>query len=511
MRILAIDAGTSAVKVAVVADGRVVAASEVGYGLSAPRPGWAEQDAEQWWAATVAATAEVHRHAGAGDGAVDAIAVTGQMQDLVCLDAAGAAARPAILYSDVRAAAEHAELVAELGDDWAAAIGAMPDASHVAAKWRWLQRHEPEAVARTRRAVFGGPGLVVERLVGRACCDPSTAATTGLYDVAAGGWWAPVVDALGLPVPDLVAVDEVAGALTAAAGASLGIAAGTPVVHANGDAAATTVGVCGVATGRPYAYLGTSGWVAVATTDLPRADGVIVLPGLGRHHWMAAAQMSTAGAALDWAREHLLGGATHDRLDELAASTCAAADGVLFLPYLDGARGAPEATGVLVGVRRATSTATIAAAVVEGLAHAVRGLLDAVTPRSEPPGEVSGSPGDVPGSPGDVPGSPGELIVCGGATRSPALRQAIADVTGSVVVPVAADHASILGAATAAHLALGVEPPAIPAAGPHVEPDGRRHAAHARVASTFDALVPTMAPLQASLGGALGAGNPIDP
>ena len=100
-RVLAVDVGTSAVKVALVDDGDVLEAADAAYPLHTPRPGWAEQDPEQWWAATSRAAAMVRERA-SFDG-VDAIAVTGQMQDLVCIDAGGTAVRPAILYSDVRA------------------------------------------------------------------------------------------------------------------------------------------------------------------------------------------------------------------------------------------------------------------------------------------------------------------------------------------------------------------------------------------------------------------------
>lgn len=471
-QVLAVDAGTSAVKVALVADGRVVAAAEEPYPLHGDRPGWAEQDPDDWWTATVRAAGRLDENGRRG---VDVVAVTGQMQDLVAVDGNGRPVRRAILYSDVRAAPQCEQLAAELGDAWGRAIGATPDASHVAPKWRWLTEHEPDAVARTARVLFGAAGDVVARLTGRACCDPSTAATTGLYDVDGRRWWPPVVEALAIPVPELTAPTAVVGGVTDAAAAALGVRPGVPVVHANGDAAATTIGVCGLELDRPYAYLGTSGWAAVATAAVRRAPGVIVLPGLGPDHWIAAAQMSVAGAAVDWARDHLLGGATHAELELLAAGRCAAAEGVLFVPALDGARGAPAATGVLVGVRRTTTTATIAAAVVEGLAHAVRQLVRSVHPDAT------------------------ELAVCGGAARSAALRQAIADVTGCVVTTVAWEHASVLGAATAAQLAVGDDPPPPAAMSAPVRPDERRRAIHDQIGSIFDAVLPTMAPLLAPL------------
>ena len=88
-----VDVGTSAVKaIAVGEDGEVLARREVAYALSTPRPGWAEQDPEDWWRAAEAVL----------DGLVDGgepagIGLSGQMHGLVALDAEDAVIRPAIL------------------------------------------------------------------------------------------------------------------------------------------------------------------------------------------------------------------------------------------------------------------------------------------------------------------------------------------------------------------------------------------------------------------------------
>ena len=49
-RLLGLDVGTSSVKgIAIDGDGAVLAVAERGYPLSTPRPGWSEQDPEDWW------------------------------------------------------------------------------------------------------------------------------------------------------------------------------------------------------------------------------------------------------------------------------------------------------------------------------------------------------------------------------------------------------------------------------------------------------------------------------
>ena len=107
-----LDVGTSGLKaLAVSEDGEVVGSAEVEYGLSTPKPGWAEQDPEDWWRAAQEALEQL----GAGD--VAGIGLSGQMHGLVLLDAAGEVLRPAILWNDGRTGEETAWIEEAVGGD----------------------------------------------------------------------------------------------------------------------------------------------------------------------------------------------------------------------------------------------------------------------------------------------------------------------------------------------------------------------------------------------------------
>jgi len=442
VRVLAIDIGTTSAKAALLDDGVVVSVAEAPVDLVHPQPGWAEQDPEQWWSSAVAAVRSLGR---VGD--VSVLAVTGQMQDCVPISlATGRSVRPAILYSDQRAAAQHEALAHRLGSAWADASLAQPDATNVAAKWQWVRDNEPQHAAATDVVLLGGAAYIVWRATGVASSDATTAATTGLAEVRANAWWSPVVDAVSAPVPLLAGATQVVGHLTPGAAAELGLPNGLPVVHAPGDAVSTSIGVLGDEVDVPYAYLGTSGWVGVFRPAPEPRDGVIVLPGATADRWLSVMPVATAGAAVDWARESLLGGIDFETLDRLAAGVCAASEGVGFVSQLDGTRFPtpdPHATGVLIGMRRSTSRAVIAAAVYEGVAHLLAAVAEAVIP-------------DATGTSHDL--AVAELTVCGGGARSDVWCQIIADVTGRVVRRVSDEHASLRGAASCAHRALGQVP-----------------------------------------------------
>jgi xylulokinase len=477
LRILAIDVGTTSAKAAVVDDGTIVEVTEAPVDLSHPFPGWAEQDPDGWWTAVVTAARSLRT---AGD--VVAVVATGQMQDLVPVrgepGAASSVVRPAILYSDQRAVAEHEELSALLGDEWGRAALAQPDSTNVAAKWQWLRRHEPTSAEAADVVLFGGAAYIVWRATGAATSDPTVAATTGLADVRSTAWWRPVVDAVGIPLPAIVGASDVAGNVSAAAAAELGVRAGLPVVHACGDAVATSIGVLGDATDAPYAYLGTSGWVGVFRPAPEPRPGVIVLPGASSERWLSVMPVATAGGAADWARETLLGDIDIATFDRLAGSACAASDGVGFLSQLDGTRFPtpdPFATGVLVGMRRSTGRSTVAAAVYEGVAQVLAAIADVVV-------------GD------GQAGSKSGLAVCGGGARSDVWCQVIADVTGRTVRRVSDDHASLRGAASCAQVALGGSPVGAATTLAVFEPRAERAAAHRAMGALLTDLASSLAP-----------------
>lgn len=482
MRILAVDVGTTSAKAAVVDGGAIIEVAEAPLGLTHPHPGWAEQSPADWWAAVVSATRALRS---VGD--VVAVVATGQMQDLVPVRGApgdgDGAVRPAILYSDQRAVAEHSALAALLGTAWGDAALAQPDSTNVAAKWKWLVDHEPANAAATDVVLLGAAAYVVWRATGAATCDPTVAATTGLADVVANSWWGPVVAATGIPLPSIVGATEVAGYVSPAVAAELGVRAGLPVVHACGDAVATSIGVLGDEIDSPYAYLGTSGWVGVFRPRAEPRPGVIVLPGPSADRWLSVMPIATAGGAADWARETLLGDVDISTFDRLAAGAFAAGEGVGFLSQLDGTRFPlpdPFACGVLIGARRSTGRAVVAAAVYEGVAQVLAAIADVVVP--QPAGT-------------DRAG----LAVCGGGARSDVWCQVIADVAGRTVRRVSDDHASLRGAASCALVALGGAPVGAATTLAVFGPRADRRRAHVAMGGVLTGLAGSLAPQFAEL------------
>ena len=279
--IASLDIGSSAVKAGLVsADGRLHHVRSVAYPASNLPAG--EQHADDWWRAFVAVL-QGWWSAGVHADSIAALTFSGQMQDLITLDAQGEPVRPAILYSDASAGAAALEIEQRLGRDEIHRVTRNPfNGASVLPKLLHLRAQESAAWARTRRIAVGAKDFVIGRLTGRHVTDPTTAATTGLYDIERGAWATDWLATLGLDaalLPELLDAGARAGGVTAAAAASTGLRLDCPVLCGLGDAAATTLGAGLVDASQCYAYLGTSGWVA-RVSDRWNAPGVplFVLP-----------------------------------------------------------------------------------------------------------------------------------------------------------------------------------------------------------------------------------------
>jgi xylulokinase len=387
--LVGLDVGTTGVKaIAVSPEGAVLASATRAYPLATPRPGWAEQDPDDWWEAASAALAEV-----AAGRAVAGIGLSGQMHGLVVLDAADRVIRPAILWNDQRTAAECAEIEERVGRERLVALtGNRALTGFTAPKLLWLRRHEPDAYARIARVMLP-KDYVRLRLTGEWAIDAADASGTLLFDVARRRWSDEVVDALELPrawLPPVLESPERAGVTRVAP-------AGVPVAAGAGDQPAAALGVGIDRPGPVSVVLGTSGVVLSALPGYEHdpAGGVHAFCHAVPGAWQAMGVMLSAAGSLEWFRDRLAAGLSFDALDAEAAGWPPGAEGLLFAPYLAGERtphADPDARGAFVGLQLRHDHGALVRAVLEGVAFGMRDALDAVRALGVTPvvGRVSG-------------------------------------------------------------------------------------------------------------------------
>lgn len=382
---LGIDLGTSAVKLVVTdADQAIRASCSKPVATINPRPGWSEQDPQAWLDAVFAGLDALAARHGDLMGAVRGIGLSGQMHAALLLDARDRPVRPAILWNDQRASEEAAALARD-HPELSRAVGVLPMPGFTGPKLLWLQRHDPESLARARTLLFP-KDYVRLALTGERATDVSDAAGSWMLDQAARAWSPAAVEACGaaeLDLPPVLGSHEVAGKLARDLAGRWGLPADVAVVAGAGDAPAGCVGVGVVRAGQGLISLGTSAQVLVAAASYaPAIDRLVhafchALPDT----WYNMAALLTGASALSCVARWTGYGAVDDMLREVEASFGGPGD-LVALPYLVGERtphNDPAARAAFVGMSPATERRHFALAMMEAVAFSLRDGLEALS------------------------------------------------------------------------------------------------------------------------------------
>jgi xylulokinase len=316
--------------------------------------------------------------------------------------------------------------------------GIIADASHLAAKIRWLKRHQGDAkqTARYHQPV----SYMVERLTGACVIDHALASTSMLYDLKARDYDAALLSAFGVSKAELPSVAESgdrAGKLTAAGAALTGLPAGIPVAVGTGDDFSTPLGAGLTEAGDLSVAIGTGEVVgALFTEPVIDPDCLVETHAYPAGGYFIENPGWLSGGAVTWLQD-LLGIADYDRFDEIAAHAPPGADGLIFLPALTGAM-APEwiadARGCFYGLTPAHGPAHLARALLEGLGFAMRDVITRL--------KALGA-------------RPKALKLLAGGSRSRLSAQLRADIAALPVLLPQQPHSSVIGAAMLAGVASG--------------------------------------------------------
>ncbi len=381
--ILGLDIGTtSTIGILIRPPDQTLALASRPVALRSDHVGWAEEDPEQWWANVGEIVRELLHASGISPADIAAVGVTGMLPAVVLLDFAGRLLRPSIQQSDARCSAEVAELRAEIDETaFLAKAGNGINQQLVAAKLRWIERHEPEVFARIA-TVFGSYDYINWRLTGERSVEQNWALEAGFVDLKAHAIDDTLVALAHIPraaLPRKVASHEILGVVSDQGAAESGLEPGTPVVGGAADHIASALGAGIVSAGDVLLKFGGSVDILTAT-DHAKPDPRLFLdyhlkPGL----FVPNGCMSTGGSALNWFARHFASGeahaaekagvSIHQWLDRLADSRPAGSDGLVITPYFLG-----EKTPIHDAGARAT---------VDGLAlshdigHLWRALLEA--------------------------------------------------------------------------------------------------------------------------------------
>jgi xylulokinase len=392
--LLGVDLGGSSLKAAVVdTDCRVLGSSEMQINTLRRRPDWAEQEPHEWYAALVRAVPRALAAAGVKPTQLAGMAISAGAHIGVLTGAAGVALRPAILWSDQRAAAEAEFIEQRMGAVCRRHSLNRPQATWLLPQLLWLRKHEPQVMERLQRLYLAKDWLR-SRLTGDWHTDMGDAVGALLADVPGERWSAELLALAGLlpaQVPALSNPLSVVGEVSTEAARECGLPAGLPVVCGSID---TTVESCAAGAclpGEGVVKLASAGVLYLVTAQAEVMPPVSCYPHLIDGRYYAATGTNTCAAAHRWLRDLCFSAETIDApgeawrmMDRLAELVAPGADGLLFHPYLQGERAPlwdPRVRGDYLGLTLRHNRGHMVRALYEGIAFGLRHAMDAARGR----------------------------------------------------------------------------------------------------------------------------------
>ncbi|MDD6763116.1 MAG: xylulokinase [Clostridiales bacterium] len=450
--IIGIDLGTSGTKTVLFdSDGNVITSELYEYPMYQPENGWAEQDPDDWYNASVTTLKAVVSKVNAED--IVCIGISGQMHGLVMLDEDGKVIRPSIIWCDQRTAKECEQITQLVGKDRLMEITGNPAITgFTASKIMWVKNNEPENYAKCRHILLP-KDYVRYKLTGEFATDVSDASGMQLLDIKNRCWSDEVLEKLGIDKALLAKVyesPEVTGAVTEEAAKLTGLKAGTIVVGGAGDNAAAAVGVGVVKDNTAFTTIGTSGVVFAHTSEM-------TVDPEGRVHtfccavpnaWHVMGVTQAAGLSLKWFCSNFcaaeketaagMGADIYELTNMEAEKSPIGANRLLYLPYLMGERTPhldPDCRGVFFGLSAMHTKRDMIRAVMEGVSYSLRDYFEILKGMN-----ITIS----------------DMAVCGGGASSTLWRGMLADnYNCSVKIPVSKEGPA-LGAAILAAVGAGL-------------------------------------------------------
>jgi xylulokinase len=407
--ILAVDLGTSGMKVALITiSGKVVGWETEPVRLIIAPDGGAEQSPDEWWQAFLSAAGRLMKREQAKGPNVIAVCASTQGEGTVAVDRAGNALSNAILWMDMRGAAYlRKQLNGWINIDGAGIsnvlrfvrlTGGMPSMTgkDPAAHMLFIRDTMPEVYERTYK-FLNVLDYMNLRLTGEFVASFDSIATSWVTDNRnpdAIHYDDALIRKLGIArekLPEVVPCITVIGDLRRAVAETLGLSAHVKVVAGAIDNTAAAIGAGTVDDYLPHLYIGTSSWIAAHVpfkkTDVAASMASIPCAVPGRY--LLTALQATAGGNLTFLRDNIL---YHKDellqeadvpdifkvLDQIADRVSAGANGVLYTPWIWGERAPVDDRTLRAGLYNLSLNNTredVIRAFLEGIAFNTRWLL----------------------------------------------------------------------------------------------------------------------------------------
>jgi len=445
MLTIGIDSGTQSTKTIVLdtETGEILATAQYEYDLVEGLPaGHLEQRPSDWVAATTNGIQDCLEAIGERRSEIRGIGISGQQHGLVALDQAGHPVRDAKLWCDTSTIPQCEAFAAEFGgaEGLIKMAGNTVVAGYKIPKLLWLKENEPDNFAKTTSVLLPHDYLNFW-LTGVKRMEFGDASGTGILDVRKREWKSELIDFVDPRVhemlPELGSSNVAHGELKAELAEAWGLPSGILISAGGGDNMMGAIGTGNIKPGVITASFGTSGTLyGCAGEPIIDPKGEVAAFCDSTDQWLPLVCTMNVTVVTEKTRE--LFGWDIPKLEQAASSTAPGADGLTFLPYLNGERtpNLPAGKGVLHGLTQANmNPENILRAAMEG---ATLGLAYGL------------------GRFRELGLDPTEIRLTGGGSKSASWRQIAADCFDAEVVCLETAEGAGLGAAIqAAHVVTG--------------------------------------------------------
>lgn len=452
--VLGIDSGTHSLRSGIFdLEGRPVVFATWEYPVYHPKPGWAEQEPNDWWEAIVSAVRECLARRGVRPEDILGLSLDNTSCTMLPVGQDGRPLRRALLWMDVRAH-DQARRITATHDPILKYVGNIESPEWMLPKALWIKENEP-GIYREADKIVESLDWLTYRLTGRWVASINNVTCKWNYARPEGGWSRKLLEDVGLSeLPgkwpsEILPVGEEVGPLLPEVAEELGLAPGTPVIEGCIDAYAGMIGLNVVRPGRLALITGSSTChLAVSAEGVfgsmawgPYPDAVI--PGL----WVLEGGQVSTGSIVKWFADNFAhreqleaeerGISVYEILDEKASEVRPGSEGLVLLDYWQGNRSPlrdPLARGVIWGLSLNHGVGHLFRAIYEGTAYGTRHILE-----------------DMARAGFRVR----EMYACGGGTRSALWMQIHADVCQVPIYLTEVQEATTLGSAICAAVGTG--------------------------------------------------------
>lgn len=350
MLLLGIDIGTSFVKACVVDTGtkQIIASTsypETETPIISQHAGWAEQSPEMWWFHTVQVIKKLINSGTFNGKEVRAIGISYQMHGLVLVDNKQKCLRNSIIWCDSRSVKIGNKVEIILGKDVCATRLLNSPGNFTASKLAWVKENEPEIYRQIDKIMLPGD-FIAMKLTGEITTTASALSEGIFWDFKNDTISEDVMNTFGFDYsifPKVVKLFSSHGKILPNVAKELGLKENVEITYKGGDQPTNALSLNVLRPGEIAANAGTSG-VLYAVTDKPQTDVYSRINSFAHVNHSADEKrvgvlLCINGAAImyGWARKSLGSGLTYKEMDNLASGIAPGSDGLLVLPFGNGA------------------------------------------------------------------------------------------------------------------------------------------------------------------------------